>query len=118
MPEHPKFAHLPLSTRGPLECALHGTALLNHAYFNKGSAFSAEERRAFELTGLLPQSIQTLKQQTKRAYQQYRGLPDNLSKNAFLTSMKDQNEVLYFKVSRRTSCSRAVAICILTRPAS
>lgn len=47
--KHAKYGHLPLSTSGPLECALTGTALLNHPYFNKGSAFTAEERREFNL---------------------------------------------------------------------
>lgn len=87
-----------LSTRGPLECSLKGTALLNHPYFNKGSAFTKEERRDFELSGLLPPGIQTLEQQVQRAYEQYSTRPDDLAKNTFLTSMKEQNEVLYFKV--------------------
>lgn len=93
-----KFKNLPLSTSGPLECALKGTVLLNHAYYNKGSAFTKEERRDFELAGLLPPSIQTLEQQVQRAYEQYSARPNDLAKNTFLSSMKDQNEVLYFKV--------------------
>lgn len=100
-----RFGHLPLSTRGPLECSLKGTVLLNHPYFNKGSAFTKEERKDFELSGLLPQAIQTLEQQVDRAYEQYSSRHDDLAKNTFLTSMKEQNEVLYFKVrlSRRQS---------------
>jgi hypothetical protein len=101
-----KFGHLPLSTSGPLECALKGTVLLNHPYFNKGSAFTPDERRDFELSGLLPPSVQTLEQQVQRAYEQYSAQPDDLAKNTFLTSMKEQNEVLYFKV--RTRQCRAV----------
>ncbi|KAH6853141.1 hypothetical protein B0I37DRAFT_358615, partial [Chaetomium sp. MPI-CAGE-AT-0009] len=97
-PSKPKFSHLPLSTSGPLKCALKGTVLLNNPYFNKGSAFTKEERHDFELSGLLPQSIQTLDQQVQRAYEQYSARPDDLAKNTFLTSMKDQNEVLYFKL--------------------
>ncbi|KAH7156468.1 hypothetical protein EDB81DRAFT_840576 [Dactylonectria macrodidyma] len=93
-----KFSNLPLSTNGPIDCALTGTALLNSAYLNKGSAFPADERRKFNLTGLLPQSIQTLDQQCKRAYQQYSTRADDLAKNTFLTSLNDQNEVLYFKL--------------------
>ncbi len=93
-----KFGNLPLSTSGPLECAFTGTALLNHPSFNKGSAFTKEERRVFGLTGLLPPSIQTLEQQVQRAYEQYSERADDLAKNTFLTSMKEQNEVLYFKV--------------------
>ncbi|KAL7807790.1 malate dehydrogenase [Trichoderma aethiopicum] len=93
-----KFSHLPLSTTGPLECALTGTALLNSPIFNKGSAFPLSERREFNLTGLLPANEQTLDNQVKRAYQQYQSRGDDLAKNTFLTSLKDQNEVLYFKL--------------------
>lgn len=93
-----KFKHLPLSTSGPIECALTGTSLLNTPYLNKGSAFSSEERRQFNLTGLLPQNVQTLEEQVKRAYQQYSSQPNDLAKNTFLSSLQDQNAVLYYKV--------------------
>lgn len=91
---------LQLSTSGSLECALRGTLLLNHSFFNKGSAFTKEERRDFGLSGLLPQGIQTLEQQVQRAYQQYKSRSDDLAKNTFLSSLKEQNEVLFFRVSR------------------
>ncbi|KAL9480528.1 hypothetical protein ACSS6W_005314 [Trichoderma asperelloides] len=93
-----KFGNLPLSTVGPLDCALTGTALLNSPTFNKGSAFTQKERRDFNLTGLLPANEQTLDRQAERAYQQYLSRSDSLAKNTFLTSLKDQNEVLYFKL--------------------
>ncbi|KAF7555418.1 hypothetical protein G7046_g6568 [Stylonectria norvegica] len=99
-PEKPpsKFGHLPLSTSGPIDCALTGTAILNTPYLNKGSAFLPQERRDFDLTGLLPQGLQTLDQQVKRAYQQYSTRDGDLAKNTFLTSLKGQNEVLYYKL--------------------
>lgn len=93
-----KFGNLPLSTVGPLDCALTGTALLNSPTFNKGSAFTQTERRDFTLTGLLPANEQSLDRQVERAYQQYLTRSDDLAKNTFLTSLKDQNEVLYFKL--------------------
>jgi malate dehydrogenase (oxaloacetate-decarboxylating) len=96
--DKPRFAHLPLSTSGPIDCALTGAALLNTSYLNKGSAFPAEERRQFNLTSLLPQAVQTLDQQVKRAYQQYSTRSDDLAKNTFLESLQTQNEVLYYKV--------------------
>jgi malate dehydrogenase (oxaloacetate-decarboxylating) len=98
--KHPQFRHLPLSSAGPQDCALCGSALLNTPYFNKGAAFTTEERRNFKLTGLLPQNIQTLEQQVKRAYQQYSTRKDDLAKNTFMTSLAEQNQVLYFRVSR------------------
>lgn len=96
--KHPQFGHLPLSTSGPQDCALVGSALLNTPYFNKGAAFPAEERKKFKLTGLLPQNVQTLDQQVKRAYQQYSTRQDDLAKNTFMTSLAEQNEVLYFRL--------------------
>ncbi|KAM5355294.1 hypothetical protein ACJ41O_001940 [Fusarium nematophilum] len=93
-----KYSHLPLSTTGPIDCALTGASLLNTPYLNKGSAFPPEERRRFNLAGLLPRGVQTLEQQCKRAYEQYSTRPNDLAKNTFLTSLKDQNEILYYKL--------------------
>ncbi len=75
-----------------------GLAVLNSPSLNKGTAFSAEERKALGLTGLLPPEISTLEVQVKRAYLQYERLPDALSKNIFLTALHDRNEVLCYRV--------------------
>ena len=68
--------------------------MLNSPLLNKGTAFTAEERKALGLTGLLPPDISTLEIQVKRAYIQYERLPDALSKNIYLTALHDRNEVL------------------------
>lgn len=46
----------------------------------------------------MPTHSQTLSQQVQRAYSQYQSRPDDLAKNVFMTSMKDQNEVLYYRL--------------------
>lgn len=76
-------------------------ALLASPYHNKGSAFPSIERKEFKLYGLLPPNVQTLEEQVRRAYEQYSSRPNDLAKNTFMTSMKEQNEVLYYKVSYR-----------------
>ncbi|PSN65291.1 hypothetical protein BS50DRAFT_54922 [Corynespora cassiicola Philippines] len=96
--KNPKFGHLPLSTSGPQETTLTGNALLRTPYFNKGSAFTKEERSTFKLHGQLPANVQTLDEQVQRAYAQYRSRPNDLAKNTFMTSMKEQNLVLYYKL--------------------
>ncbi|KAI4121259.1 MAG: hypothetical protein LQ347_006913, partial [Umbilicaria vellea] len=96
--KHPRFGHLPLSTSGPQECALTGTALLRSPYLNKGPAFPLSERKEFKLHGLLPPNVQTLEEQVERAYQQYSSRSNDLAKNTFMTSMKEQDEVLYYKL--------------------
>ncbi|KAM9875891.1 malic enzyme [Verticillium dahliae] len=96
--ETSRFAHLPLSTSGAIKCAITGTALLNTPYLNKGTAFPPDERRQFNLTGLLPENVHSLDQQVKRAWRQYSSRSDDLARNTFLTSLKEQNEVLYYKL--------------------
>ncbi|KAF1942423.1 hypothetical protein EJ02DRAFT_422170 [Clathrospora elynae] len=93
-----KFGHLRLSTSGPQSTSLTGNALLRTPYFNKGSAFTKEERDTFKLHGLLPTNVQTLDEQVTRAYAQYSSRPNDLAKNTFMTSLKEQNEVLYYKL--------------------
>src|SRR6516164_3963439 len=49
------------SSDGPfIETNLFGYELLNDPLLNKGTAFSEEERDAFELHGLLPPNVATL----------------------------------------------------------
>ncbi len=75
-----------------------GMAVLTTPYLNKGTAFSVEERKTLGLAGLLPPIISTLDSQAKRAYFRYQQLPDSLSKNAYLTTLHDRNEVLFFRL--------------------
>ncbi len=75
-----------------------GLAVLNSPLLNKGTAFTAEERTALSLTGLIPSEISTLATQVKRAYVQYERLPDALSKNIYLTALHDRNEVLFYRL--------------------
>src|ERR1700733_7730818 len=72
-----------------------GLDVLNSPQLNKGTAFTAEERKALGLDGLLPPDIGTLKTQVKSAYIQYERLPDALSRNIYLTTLHDRNEVLF-----------------------
>jgi malate dehydrogenase (oxaloacetate-decarboxylating) len=75
-----------------------GLAVLNSPVLNKGTAFTAEEREALGLRGLLPPDVSTLEIQVKRAYIQYERLPDSLSKNIYLTALHDRNEVLFYRL--------------------
>src|SRR5437879_5775646 len=83
---------------GCRETQSRGLTVLNSPLLNKGTAFTAEERTALGLTGLLPPDISTLEAQVKRAYIQYEGLPDALSKNVYLTALHDRNEVLFYRL--------------------
>jgi len=75
-----------------------GMAVLTTPLLNKGTAFTADERRELGLTGLLPPVVSTLEAQVKAAYAQYRRLPDALNKNIYLTALHDRNEVLFYRL--------------------
>ena len=75
-----------------------GMAVLTSPLLNKGTAFTAGERRALGLTGLIPPTISTLEAQTKRAYVHYKRLMDPVSKNVYLTALHDRNEILFFRL--------------------
>ena len=83
---------------GRCETKVRGLAVLNSPLLNKGTAFTAEERNALGLGGLLPPEISTLGTQVKHAYIQYERLPDALSKNIYLTALHDRNEVLFYRL--------------------
>lgn len=81
--------------------ALRGEAIMHSPRWNKGSAFTHDERRAFGLVGRLPSQINDLDAQCKRAYDQMQGHSSALGKNTFLQSIRDQvglTSLLYGKV--------------------
>ncbi|KAJ3730087.1 hypothetical protein DFJ43DRAFT_1132804 [Lentinula guzmanii] len=81
--------------------ALRGEAILTQPRFNKGTAFTAAERKAFGLTGKLPYRINSLDEQCQRAYDQLQSQTTDIGKNSFLQSMKDQNWVLFYSLLTR-----------------
>ncbi|TFY58878.1 hypothetical protein EVG20_g7994, partial [Dentipellis fragilis] len=76
--------------------AIRGDAILTNPRWNKGTAFTPKERKAFGLTGRLPHRVNTLEEQCERAYAQLQERHAPLRKNSFMQSLKDQNWVLYY----------------------
>jgi malate dehydrogenase (oxaloacetate-decarboxylating) len=77
---------------------LRGRNLLADPRLNRGTAFTADERVALGLEGLLPATVLPLEGQMKRSYEQYRAQPDDLARNTFLAGLHDRNEVLYYRL--------------------
>jgi malate dehydrogenase (oxaloacetate-decarboxylating) len=75
-----------------------GRSLLRDPRFNRGTAFTAAERTALGIQGLLPAAVMSLEQQAGRSYEQFLAQPTNLAKNDFLAALRDRNEVLYYKL--------------------
>lgn len=81
-----------------LETSITGKALLTTPQLNKGTAFTAEERDTFDLTGKLPIYIESLEEQVARTYVQYLDYETPLQKNIFLNKLHDTNQVLFYKL--------------------
>lgn len=75
-----------------------GVEVLETPLLNKGTAFTATERAALGLEGLLPSAVLSLDQQAERAYVPLRAQPSDLAKNVYLESLHDNNEVLYYRL--------------------
>ncbi|GAA0319296.1 NAD-dependent malic enzyme [Psychrobacter aestuarii] len=85
-----------MSNKRPLYITVAGPALLETPLLNKGSAFSAEERNSFNLTGLLPYNIETIEEQSLRAYHQLRSFTNDMDKHIYLRNIQDTNETLFY----------------------
>jgi malate dehydrogenase (oxaloacetate-decarboxylating) len=72
--------------------------LLDTPILNKGTAFTGEERSAFGLHGLLPPHIESLGEQTSRAYEAYRRKTDDLERHIYLRALQDTNETLFYSL--------------------
>ena len=77
---------------------LHGRALLTNSRWNKGSAFTKEERALFKLEGLLPPHVSTIEEQLQRRYMTFCSQPNDISKYLFLMDLQEKNEVLFYRL--------------------
>ena len=84
---------------GPVyEIRARGMQVMREPHIFRGTAFTHEERAALGLVGLLPHGVSTIDAQTKRVYAQYQRTQDDLAKNVYLTSLRDRNEVLFYRL--------------------
>ena len=88
---------MPHSNR-PLYIPFAGPALLETPLLNKGSAFTSQERTAFNLEGLLPHAIETIEEQKNRVYHQLCSFQNDMDKHIYLRNIQDTNETLYYRL--------------------
>jgi malate dehydrogenase (oxaloacetate-decarboxylating)(NADP+) len=75
-----------------------GLSLLREPTLNKGTAFSAAERDALGLRGLLPPAICTQEEQEARVLENFRREATPLDKYINLNALHDRNEALFFRI--------------------
>lgn len=78
-----------------------GRALLADRYVNKGTAFSAAERKRFGLDGLLPPVIEDLDTQLERVAVEYDLKVTDIGRHVFLRALQDRNSVLFYAFLER-----------------
>jgi malate dehydrogenase (oxaloacetate-decarboxylating)(NADP+) len=77
---------------------LTGYQVLHNPRLNKGTAFTAAERRAYGLEGLLPPAITNIELQIARRHSEIANLDDDLQKYLVLSDLQARNETLFYAV--------------------
>ncbi|PQE14039.1 hypothetical protein CJF30_00006854 [Rutstroemia sp. NJR-2017a BBW] len=86
------------STEYVPKSAAGGYQVLREPAWNKGTAFSPEERVTKNLTGLIPHVLESLETQCIRAMRMINSRGTNLDKYLYLSSIKAQNTDLFYRL--------------------
>ena len=79
-----------------------GYEVLRDPALNKGTSFTQEERKALNLTGILPPVVTTdMEVQLNRAYQAYQECPSDLDKHIYMWRLHDNNVTLFYALLQR-----------------
>lgn len=75
-----------------------GFSVLHDPLVNKGSAFTAKERQAAGLEGLLPPRVDTLALQVARVHAELDMLDSDLQRYLFLMDLQSRNQTLFYAI--------------------
>ena len=76
----------------------YGVKILHDPIRNKGTAFTEADRKALNLTGLLPPRVHSPAEQEQRVLGNIRSKDNDLDKYLYLVSLQDRNETLFYRV--------------------
>jgi malate dehydrogenase (oxaloacetate-decarboxylating) len=72
--------------------------LLDTPVWNRGTAFDDHERATLGLYGLLPPHVESLQQQSARAYEAFNTKKTDLGRHIYLRQLQDSNETLFYRL--------------------
>jgi malate dehydrogenase (oxaloacetate-decarboxylating)(NADP+) len=78
--------------------ALTGRPCLTDSLTNRGTAFTADERRRWRVEGRLPPRVESLEEQTARVVANVRAKADPLERYRYLSAVQSENEILFYRV--------------------
>lgn len=81
-----------------LEVPYRGVELIDQPMYNKSTAFTHEERKAFGLDGLLPEQVSTMELQARRVYANIVRKSEPIERYIGLGALQDRNEHLFYRV--------------------
>jgi malate dehydrogenase (oxaloacetate-decarboxylating) len=89
---------MPYSKEINLPAGLRGMDLLDTPIWNKGTAFLDRERAVLALQGLLPPQVESLQEQSVRAYEAFSTKETDLGRHIYLRQLQDSNETLFYRL--------------------
>src|SRR5512144_2189103 len=93
-----KISHDPITGEDTVEAPFDGYRLLECPLFNKGSAFTEDERDDLGLLGLLPPHVATIEEQLALSYEDYQQKTTAQERYVFLTGLLARNETLFYRL--------------------
>ena len=90
-----------MTNESEIDVGRSGYELLSDPILNKGTAFTEDERDAFDLHGLLPPHVSDLDTQVERRLAVLRDFERDIEKYAFLRGLQDDNETLFYALLTR-----------------
>jgi malate dehydrogenase (oxaloacetate-decarboxylating) len=88
----------PQTGEGTLDVPVTGPSLLTWPLFNKGTAFTEDERSSLGVRGLVPPHVNVMENQVVRCYQAYQQKPNDLERHIYLRALQDRNETLFYRL--------------------
>jgi malate dehydrogenase (oxaloacetate-decarboxylating) len=85
------------SKRPASKCSASRRSAFEDPLFNRGTAFTDEERHDLQLHGQLPVHVSTLEEQVKRRYANFCEMENWVSKHHFLSGLQNRNEILFYR---------------------